>query len=125
MDLNSTEILENDPKINQILYENECLTLFDVTKRVTPSGMKTIPIAMNAGRTVPAVMIGCHAGSFCCLNLVSKMKSNRHSTCAAAKLGGHSVIAPFGHNKSAMAIGTNRKTRYGFLFVKAFNSSQT
>jgi len=47
------------------------LTPFDVTSSATPRGMKTIPIAMNAGRTVPAVIIGCQAGNFCCLNFVS------------------------------------------------------
>lgn len=36
-----------------------------------PSGMNAIPIAKKAGRTVPAVRMGCQAGNFCCLNLVS------------------------------------------------------
>jgi len=33
--------------------------------------MKAIPMAKKAGSTVPAVIIGCHAGNFCCLNFVS------------------------------------------------------
>jgi hypothetical protein len=39
--------------------------------RATPKGMKAMPMAKNAGRTVPAVNIGCQDGSFCCLNFVS------------------------------------------------------
>ena len=48
------------------------LTLFEVTKRAIPSGINARPMAKKAGKTVLAVRIGCHAGSFCCLNLVSK-----------------------------------------------------
>lgn len=33
--------------------------------------MKAIPITKKVGKTVPAVRIGCHAGSFCCLNALS------------------------------------------------------
>jgi len=29
-------------------------------------------MAKKAGSTVPAVRIGCHAGSFCCFNFVSE-----------------------------------------------------
>ena len=46
-------------------------TLLDVTSKATPSGINATPTANSTGRTVPAVMIGCHAGSFCCLNFVS------------------------------------------------------
>ena len=46
-------------------------TLLEVMSNATPRGMNAIPIAKKAGRTVPAVMMGCHAGSFCCLNFVS------------------------------------------------------
>lgn len=35
-------------------------------------GINAIPITKNAGRTVPAVKMGCHAGSFCCLNALSE-----------------------------------------------------
>ena len=47
------------------------LTLLDVMSRTTPSGMKAMPVEKNIGRTVPAVIIGSHAGSFCCINLES------------------------------------------------------
>ena len=50
------------------------LTLLDVTSRATPKGMKAMPMAKKAGKTVLAVSMGCHAGNFCCLNLVSGEK---------------------------------------------------
>ena len=38
---------------------------------------KAIPITKNAGKTVPAVSIGCQAGNFCWLKSLSgKRKSN-------------------------------------------------
>jgi len=46
-------------------------TLLEVMSRATPRGMNVTPTANSTGRTVPAVMIGCHAGNFCCLNFVS------------------------------------------------------
>jgi len=55
----------------KIVLTVDTLTLFEVIRRATPSGINTTPIAINAGKTVPAVMIGCHAGNFCCLNFVS------------------------------------------------------
>ena len=48
------------------------LTLSDVSNKAIPSGMNAIPKAKKAGSTVPTVIMGCHAGSFCCLNLVSE-----------------------------------------------------
>lgn len=54
------------------------LTLFEETSRAIPTGRKTIPIRKNTGRTVEAVRIGCHAGSFCCLNFESKIKINHN-----------------------------------------------
>ena len=33
--------------------------------------MNATPMTKNVGRTVPAVNIGCHAGSLCCLNALS------------------------------------------------------
>lgn len=33
-----------------------------------PTGMNAMPMMKNDGNTVPAVSIGCHAGSRCCLN---------------------------------------------------------
>ena len=48
------------------------LTLLAVMSRATPSGTNAMPIAKKTGSTVPAVMMGCHAGSFCCLNFVSR-----------------------------------------------------
>jgi len=42
-----------------------------VTSKATPSGINVTPTANSTGSTVPAVIIGCHAGSFCCLNFVS------------------------------------------------------
>jgi len=45
-----------------------------VIKRITPRGMNAMPMAKNAGRTVPAVRIGCQAGSLCCLSFVSEKK---------------------------------------------------
>lgn len=47
------------------------LTLFDVMSKAIPRGMNAMPIAKKAGRTVPAVKIGCQAGNRCCLNLES------------------------------------------------------
>ena len=35
-----------------------------------------MPMMKNAGRTVPAVRMGCHAGSFCCLNFVSEIRQH-------------------------------------------------
>jgi len=60
-------------------------TLLDVTSKATPSGINATPTANSTGRTVPAVMIGCHAGSFCCLNFVSvhiitRVKQLNHTT---------------------------------------------
>lgn len=53
------------------------LTLFEVTSKATPSGMKAMPMAKKAGRTVLAVRIGCQAGNFCCLNLVSEKNKKK------------------------------------------------
>jgi len=36
-----------------------------------PTGINAMPITKNVGKTVPAVNIGCHAGSRCCLNALS------------------------------------------------------
>lgn len=36
-----------------------------------PTGMKAIPITKKVGSTVPAVNIGCQAGSLCCLKALS------------------------------------------------------
>ena len=33
--------------------------------------MKATPMQKKAGKTVPAVRTGCHAGNLCCLNGVS------------------------------------------------------
>jgi len=67
-------------QLQRIVYHNRMqqlsLTPFDVTSKPTPSGMKTMPTAMKIGITVPAVIIGCHALNFCCLNRVSKNKVN-------------------------------------------------
>lgn len=52
-----------------ILTSNS-LMLLDVTYSPIPIGMKISPITKNAGNTVPAVRIGCHAGKRCCLNAV-------------------------------------------------------
>jgi hypothetical protein len=54
------------------------LTLFEVTSKATPRGMNPMPMAKNAGRTVLAVRMGCHAASFCCLNLVSGTQQELH-----------------------------------------------
>lgn len=61
------------------------LTLSEVMSRATPSGMKAMPIAKNAGRTVPAVIIGCHAGNFCCLNFVSAKTQSKKNSYFRAK----------------------------------------
>ena len=37
-----------------------------------PIGIKATPMTKKVGKTVPAVNIGCHAGSLCCLNALSK-----------------------------------------------------
>ena len=44
--------------------------LFDETNRPIPMGMKMRPITKKAGSTVPAVRMGCQAGSLCYLNAV-------------------------------------------------------
>ena len=41
------------------------------TSRPMPIGIKANPIMKKVGKTVPAVRIGCHAGSFCCLKALS------------------------------------------------------
>ena len=58
------------------LKQVEILTLLEVMSRATPSGMNAMPIAKKAGSTVPAVIMGCHAGNFCCLNFVSEEYQN-------------------------------------------------
>ena len=51
-----------------------------------PSGMKQTPKANRSGRTVLAVRIGCQAGNFCCLNLVSKNEEEqKHQMIQVAK----------------------------------------
>ena len=37
-----------------------------------PIGINATPMTKKVGSTVPAVNIGCHAGSRCCLNALSK-----------------------------------------------------
>lgn len=44
--------------------------LLDVTYKPIPMGMKIRPITKKAGSTVPAVRMGCQAGSLCCLKAV-------------------------------------------------------
>ena len=41
-----------------------------------PIDKKTIPMKKNIGNTDDAVKIGCHEGSFCCLNLESKEENH-------------------------------------------------
>ena len=50
-----------------------------MTRKPTPKGTNMMPMRKNAGSTVPAVNMGCHAGSLCCLNLVSVKWQNRYS----------------------------------------------
>lgn len=54
--------------------ERDCtsnsLMLFDVTYRPMPMGIKMSPMTKKAGSTLPAVRMGCQAGSLCCLNAV-------------------------------------------------------
>ena len=50
-------------------------TPLEVTRSAIPSGINAIPMAKKAGKTVPAVKIGCHAGNFCCLNFVSRNRN--------------------------------------------------
>lgn len=57
----------------QLIY---FLTLFDITSSAIPIDKKTIPMEKNIGNTDDAVKIGCHAGSFCCLNLESKEENH-------------------------------------------------
>ena len=61
-------------KFNNLALLNckQNLTSFDVTRRTAPRGIKAIPIAKKAGNTVPAVKMGCQAGSLCCFNFVSE-----------------------------------------------------
>lgn len=49
------------------------LTSSEKYSKPIPTGINAIPITKKVGRTVPAVSIGCHAGSRCCLNADSKM----------------------------------------------------
>jgi len=44
--------------------------------------MNATPTANSTGRTVPAVMMGCHAGNFCCLNFVSAVPISISSVVA-------------------------------------------
>ena len=39
-------------------------------------GIKEIPMTKKVGSTVPAVRIGCHAGSLCCLKALSENSKN-------------------------------------------------
>jgi hypothetical protein len=57
------------------------LTLLEEMSNATPRGINAMPMAKNAGRTVPAVRIGCHAGSLCCLNFVSEIRGNVLKKC--------------------------------------------
>ena len=52
-------------------YAEDWQTLLEVMSRATPSGINAIPTAKNTGSTVPAVIIGCHAGNFCCFSFES------------------------------------------------------
>lgn len=56
------------------------ITWFDDTRRPMPTGINANPIIKKVGKTVPAVRIGCHAGSFCCLKaLPNKRKKCIHN----------------------------------------------
>lgn len=44
--------------------------LREVTNRATPIPMKTRPMTINPGMTIPADSMGCHAGSLCCVKAV-------------------------------------------------------
>lgn len=44
------------------------LTSSEKYRRPIPTGMNAIPMTKKVGRTVPAVSMGCQAGSRCCLN---------------------------------------------------------
>ena len=46
-------------------------TLFAVSRKATPRGIKPTPMANSSGNTELAVNIGCQAGNCCCLNFVS------------------------------------------------------
>jgi len=69
---------------NSYSYATKCKTqtLLDVMRRATPRGMNATPTANSTGSTVPAVMMGCHAGNFCCLNFVSAhhVTTRKHSS---------------------------------------------
>ena len=49
-------------------------TLFDCESKVTPTGIKMIPIRRNVAITQVGVKMGCHAFKRCCLNGVSARK---------------------------------------------------
>lgn len=55
-------------KAQECIYKS---TWFEDTNKPIPIGIKANPIIKNVGNTVPAVRIGCHAGSFCCLKALS------------------------------------------------------
>lgn len=39
------------------------LTVFDKCNKMTPTGMKAMPMMKKVGKTVPAVRTGCHDGN--------------------------------------------------------------
>ena len=39
-----------------------------------PIGINATPMTKNVGKTVPAVNMGCHAGSLCCLKALSEIE---------------------------------------------------
>lgn len=58
------------PSGHVINVTSNSLMLLDVTNRPMPMGMNMSPMMKKAGSTVPAVRMGCQAGSLCCLNAV-------------------------------------------------------
>ena len=65
-----TLALDDDDDWGDPWFTSNSLMLLDVTNRPMPMGMKMRPMTKKAGSTVPAVRMGCHAGSRCCLNAV-------------------------------------------------------
>jgi hypothetical protein len=78
----------------------------------TPIGINIAPTTVKQLITHFGVKIGCHAGSFCCLNFDSE---GRRDPPAAAVAGG--IVRPSGQNKSKHIL---RRTTISMSTQKSF-----
>ena len=78
-----------------------------------PIGINATPITKKVGRTVPAVNMGCHAGSRCCLNALSE-KSNYQNYSQRFRSKTQSINNQFLSTYCTL-MGQYRKLPFGFF----------